>query len=410
MKKFLPLLVLAGFVAVTWMISQTTPSSQRRDQPPQPAVSVQTLTVVAQPYQIKISSFGTVRPRTQSQLVSQVSGQIIAISPNLREGGFFARGEKLITIDPRDYDIAVETARAELASAESVLIEEQARAKQARTEWADARTGSAPSDFALRLPQVAAAEAGLASARARLRQARLNRERTEIVAPYSGRVLSKAVDVGQVVSQNTNLAEVYATDFVEVPLPLKNSELSYIDLPQINRLQQPGGKQPRVTFRSNLGDGNSSWRGKLVRTAGAIDADSNQLHVIAQIDDPYGVAVADQLPLKIGQYVTAVIDGNRLADAIVIPNAAVYQGSYVYVVVERDDYTVLERRDISIAWQNSTEALVGAGIAAGDQLVLTPLGQLSSGTRVSRVDRLPARQAPPLQHTADAGESGEPSP
>ena len=65
----------------------------------------------------------------------------------------------------------------------------------------------------------------------------------------------------------------------------------------------------------------------------------------------------------------------------VIPNAAIYQGSYVYLLVDG----LLQRRDIEIAWQNRDEALLADGLEAGDQLVLTPLGQVSSGTPVQRM-------------------------
>ena len=68
-----------------------------------------------------------------------------------------------------------------------------------------------------------------------------------------------------------------------------------------------------------------------------------------------------------------------LQDALVVPNNTIYQGTYVYVVEDG----VLRRRDIDIAWQNDTEAIVAAGIAPGDELVLTPLGQVTSGVRVT---------------------------
>ncbi len=405
MKRFLPVVVLGGFVVLTLLITANKPSSNRRTAPPVSHLSVETYTIKPQFYQVEIESFGTVQPRTQSQLVSQVSGQVIEISPNFRNGGFFNQGDVLVSIDPRDYDIAIETAAAELASAEVALLEEQARAQQARREWTSSANNSAATkatDFVLRKPQVAAAKAQVASASANLRQARLNRERTQIKAPYAGRILNKNVDVGQVVSQNTALADIYAIDFVEVRLPLQNSELNFIELPELNRFQSQAlderfDDNPDVFIHSDLGGTEQHWDGKLVRTAGAIDDQSHQLHVIAQIDDPYGEKMSGRLPLKIGQYVTATIKGRLLDDAIVVPNAAVYQGSYVYVVVKDN---ILERRNITIAWQNARDAIVSRGLGAGEQLVLTPLGQVSSGTPVRILP--PAQlsvQQPPVQQT-----------
>jgi multidrug efflux pump subunit AcrA (membrane-fusion protein) len=158
--------------------------------------------------------------------------------------------------------------------------------------------------------------------------------------------------------------------------------LPFIDLPESYRFgnvsRQTGG---RVQIYSDLG-GEDSWDAALIRTEGAIDETARQLHVIAQIDDPFGRDNQDHAPLKIGQYVTARLEGKSISGALVIPNNAIYQGTYVYIV----EKGILRRRDIEIAWQNDEEAVIGAGLAPGDVLVTTPLGQVTSGIRVSVVD------------------------
>jgi multidrug efflux pump subunit AcrA (membrane-fusion protein) len=130
-----------------------------------------------------------------------------------------------------------------------------------------------------------------------------------------------------------------------------------------------------------------TWDAKLVRTEGAIDETARQLHVIAQIDDPFGPGSEGKAPIKIGQYVTARLDGKLVPGALVIPNNTIYQGSYVYIVVDG----ILARRDIDIAWQDDKEAIVAAGLKPGDALVSTPLGQVTSGIRVSVVGEEPRR-------------------
>ncbi len=101
--------------------------------------------------------------------------------------------------------------------------------------------------------------------------------------------------------------------------------------------------------------------------------------MIAEIEDPFGKNSESRNPLKIGQYVTAEMPGRVVADAVVIPNTTIYQGSYVYVVEDG----ILRRRDIDVAWQNDTEAIVAGNLNVGDELVLTPLGQVTSGIRVT---------------------------
>ena len=379
-KLLLPGLLLAIFVAITYGITQSKPPGGKRPNRPAPRITVETQTITPVDYQVRITSFGKIAPRTQAQLVSQVSGQIIAVHPAFREGGFFDRGEVLVTIDPRDYEIQVEIAAAELADALVALDEQQALADQAVKDRRNLGTTAEASDFALRKPQVAAAQSRIDSARAKLKQAKLAVERTRITAPYAGRILNKNADLGQVVNTNTSLATIYATDLVEIALPLKNNELGFVQLPEQYRQGGNGASlQPDVTLTNTLGNVVQQWPGKIVRTAGSIDSNSQQLNVIAQINDPYSRDNLQRRPLKIGQFVTAEIKGKRINDAIVIPNAAIYQGSYVYLYIDG----ALARRDVDIAWQNQQEALISDGIQPGDQLVLTSLGQITSGTLVN---------------------------
>lgn len=398
MRKLLPLLLLALFIGVTQLISHFKPVAAIRDKPPTPVISVETEQLIPRDYTLVINSFGRVQPRTEGELVAQVSGQIMDISPNFRDGGFFEAGETLITIDPRDYKIQVDIAAAELANARVNLEEQQALADQARKDRAILNKQGQASDYALRKPQLAAARSQIDAARAKLAQAQLAVERTEIKAPYAGRILSRSVDRGVVVSGNQALARIYATDRVEVRLPLKNSELGYVELPENYRNERPDQNHlPSVTIINSLGTTREQWPASLVRTAGAIDEQSQQLYVTAQIDNPYVEDEDGRRPLKIGQYVTARIQGRTLADAIVIPNSAIYQGSYVYLF----DQGLLQRTEIEVAWQNSRESLIGSGLKPGDHLVLTPLGQVSSGTPVKTMAGDKAENAKRTAERAD---------
>lgn len=379
MRRFLPLFLTLFFLGSTLYLIYYKPEVRKRSSEPSPVIAVETLAVDENAYQVVISSFGRVEPHTQGQLVSQVSGQIISLSPNFRDGGFFEKDEVLIRIDPRDYRIQVEIAAAELASAKVAYAEEQVLAQQAREDRKSVRNKEVVSDFALHIPQLAAAKSQIAAANAKLEQANLNVERTRIRAPYSGRILTKNVDIGEVVTSNTSLARIYATELVEIRLPVKNSELAFLELPeQTISGETDGRKLPSVKIINRLGKDIQQWPATLVRTAGAIDEQSQQLYVTAQIKRPYELDDSNRRPLKIGQYVNAEIEGKTINGALVIPNAAVYQGSYVYLYKDG----VLERREIEIAWQNNNDALIQQGLSAGDQLVVTPLGQVSSGTRV----------------------------
>ena len=369
----LPLLILGALAALAATLLLRAPGAERRP-PPRTVLTVETHLLENRDYRVQIHSFGTVRPHTQSALVTQVRGEIITVNPNFREGGFFARGEQLLQIDPRDYRIAVTIAEAGLVEAQQRMVEEQAAATQALEDWQRLGSRGNASDLVLRKPQMASARARVASAEASLAQARLDLERCNITAPFPGRVLQRQVDLGQVVQANTVLGEIYATDYVEIRLPVTNGDLEFMHLPE-QRPDHTAETLPRVRIHSTLG-GDAYWDGYIVRTEGAIDEASRQLHVVARIDDPYGAAHSQ--PLKIGQYVTAVLEGRLQEDVILIPEQNIHQGSYVYVV---EDHAV-QRREVVIARLADGQALIREGLVAGDRLVVSALGQVVSGTPV----------------------------
>lgn len=378
-KKSLPLLVLVLLIGLSLLVINNPPTTKRGKPSSAPQLNIEALTLKNEDFAINITSYGTVQPRTQSVLMPQVSGKITFINPEFRDGGFFEKDEVLIQLDQRDYLAEIKIAESTLLTAEQNLSEEKARVAQAKQDWYRLGNSEVAPDLVLRTPQLKAAQAQVFSAQATLVKAELALERSEIRAPYTGRVLAKSVDIGQVVGQGTELAEIYAVDYVEIRLPIKNSDLNFISLPENSRYTQASlANLPKVTFSSDLA-GAQQWQGQVMRTEGAFDQSSQQLFVVAQIDDPYGKSSDAALPLKIGQYVSAIIGGKVIPNALTIPNKAIYQGSYVYIV----EKNTLQRRPIKIAWQNEQIAMISSGLSADQLLVATPLGQVSSGTPVA---------------------------
>lgn len=399
-KGLITTLIIFASALVIYFVMSNPPTNKRFGGAKQAQLVVDVIELKAQPYRVDVASYGVVQPRTQSALIAQVSGQVNYISESLRDGSFFAKGQLLLSIDERDYAAEVKIAEAGLLAAKQALIEEEARAEQAKIDWQRLGSGDVPSDLVLRKPQLAAQKANALSAQAKLNKAKLNLERTRIVAPFTGRVLSKKVDLGQVISMNTQVAEIFATDTVEIRLPINNKDLAFIDLPEIYQTGEKVNQDNVVSFHSDL-IGEQFWQGKLVRTEGAINNSSQQLYVVAQISDPYSAPINNQSQIKIGQYVNAQIKGKTLPDALTIPNDAIYQGAYVYVLTEQN---TLLRKDVEIAWQGQTESLIAAGLNNKERLVVTPLGQVSSGTRVMVMgeQNLSKRQGKPNREALEA--------
>lgn len=377
--KAWPLIILATLGALALLLFSGSPETQRRPPSEAPRITVDVVRLSAQRFDIEVESYGTVQPRTQSLLIAQTSGQVIKIGRSFRDGGFFNKGDLLLQIDPRDARANVKIAEATLLDARQALQEENARSKQAMADWTRLGRTETPSDLVLRKPQLLAAQARLVSAEANLDKAKLALERTQITAPYDGRVLRQIADLGQVVSMGTQLGELYASDRVEVRLPIRNRDLAFIDLPESYSDSKTVAALP-VRLESELRS-TQSWDGEIVRTESAIDQSARQLHVVAEIDEPFrrNSEVENSAPIKIGQYVTARIKGKTLESAIVIPETSIYQNSFVYIV-END---TLQRRNISILWRNGSVAVISDGLVSDDQLVLTPLGQVTSGTPVN---------------------------
>lgn len=381
-SKLLPLALIVLFALITVGLYLGKPSAKRDFKRPESRITVAVSPIKASEFRPIVISYGLVEPLIQSQVVAQVSGRIVELAENFRDGGYFLQGDRLLQIDPADYKIEEAIALASLADAKRALVEQNALAEQARLEWQRLGNQQKPSALALHEPQVAAAQAAVASAQASVERAQLNLERTEIRAPFDGRVLNKQVDLGQVVNANTVLGSIYATNAVEIRLPIKNQDLPLLKLPERdNELTQNQQEQNTVDIISELTE-REVWRGQIVRTAGAVDENSRQLYVVARIDDPFGERAAGKFPLKIKQYVSAEIRGTKMTDAIIIPISSIYQGSYVYVYRDGAVY----RQEIEIAWQDAENAIINQGLQPGDQLVLSPLGQVASGTAVKLRD------------------------
>ncbi len=385
-RFLLPLLILSGGIAISAALIASGPEATRqRPQAPPPTVEV--LTLEPRSYRVQVTSRGTISPRTESTLVAEASGRIIQVSDNFFNGGFFEKGDMLLQIDDRDYQNAIIIARAEVAQRQLALAEEQARSEQARRDWEQFQLDTPPTPLVLREPQLENARAALDAARARLQQAELNLERTRILAPYAGRVLTKEVDLGQYITPGSRLARIYASDALEVRLPLSDDQLRYLTLPEDFRAtsHRESTATTPVEFLLRFAGETYTWAGSLVRTEGSIDVSSRQLYVVARIDDPYGQR-DDRPQLKIGQFVEAHIAGARLQNVYVIPRQAIHRERTVHIITPERH---LERRDLHILWRDTEHLIADGPLQPGEQISLTRLAFAADGISVRVVGETP---------------------
>jgi multidrug efflux system membrane fusion protein len=379
-RILLPVLVLVGAGSITFVTVANKVEPERRAPRVTPK-RVDFVSLAPSDFVVWVKSRGTVRPRTESTLLPEVSGSITESSTKIRAGEFFERDDVLLRIDPRNYQLEVTVAEASLAQARAALAEEQARSAQAQREWKRLGGQGVVDDLVLRKPQLAGAQAQVRSAQASLARARLNLERTVIRAPYAGRVLQQNVDVGQYVSPGTTLARVYAVDYAEVRLPLANRQLEFVDIPEIYRNESPGERAPGAALEltARIGSRVHTWRGQVVRAEGAIDTQSRQIFVIGQIEDPYGKTSEGRPPLKVGQFVEARIRGRTLRGVYVIPRSALRAGARVNTLDAMDR---VRSRTVEIVYSDEQHAVVSKGLSPQERLVTTALGAGMEGQRV----------------------------
>ena len=367
----LSLAVLLLAVAISRYLFMNPPEEKKRRAPKRPLLSVETKSLAMQDYQVTIHGFGTVQPGSKGAVVSQIKGVITAMGDNVQAGSFFQKGELLFSIDDRDYLAALKITEAALSEARAKLLEEQARSDQALLNWKRLGKGEEATDLVLRKPYLATAQALVKSAEAKKEQAQLALERTQILAPYAGRVLENMVTTGQFVGAGTVLAKIYATDRYEVRLPLTRKQQQLLVLPHT----ASQGESPAVEIRSGQ-DGAQQWRGRIARTEATLDQKNQQLFVVVQLDSIEEQEIeAHELP-SIGQFVEVSIQGKHFAEVFQIPSHTLYTNDEVIILKGGK----LERRKVSVINRGSKYAVIKGGVLAGEQLVLTPLGSITSGT------------------------------
>mgnify|MGYP003310334200 FL=1 len=221
-----------------------------------------------------IASQGVISPESALALLSELNSKVDWISPSMETGSSFSKGDTLLILDKRDYELALITAESNVLNAEVNLEREKAESDLASKEWKRVGAG-AVSDLALRKPQLAQAKATLAAAQATLERAQRNLKRTVFIAPFDGRVRTKNVDPGATIFPGTALGNIYATESFEVRLPIADQDVPFMGL-NFNGRKIPEEKQLDV----ELSLGNSILKGKVVRAEAEVDPMTRMLSIV----------------------------------------------------------------------------------------------------------------------------------
>lgn len=379
-KTLLHLLLTLGLVALgvagMFKLTASKPEIKKR-KPPVALPLVKTVKIKTGPQSVHIFGEGTVRPLKEIDLVPQVGGKVIYVSPALIDGGQFEKGETLLRIDPVDYQLAVTLARAKVKDAESHLQLAREEAAAAREEWRLLYNGKSggntePPALVAKEPQLAAAKAQLEADKADLRKAQLNLERTELKAPFEGRVSREDVDIGQYVSIGQSLATLYSTEATEIVVPLEDKSLYWFHVPGFTPGEGPGAQ---AMVETSFGGREQTWLGEVVRAEGKLDERTRMVNVVVRVDKPY----SRKPPLVVGLFVKVKIKGRILPEVAIIPRAALRPDDFVWVV---DKDSRLRFRKVNVACIQGDEVFVGSGLEDEEMIVISPLKAVTDGMGV----------------------------
>ena len=376
MIKYLRPLIIIGIstaiAAVLYMLGQISPDAIQEKDPMD--VNVQILTPID--YQIKIKSTGTTTPITQTVLTSEVGGEVIYRSKKFSEGSSVISGEILAKIDDTDLQLQYKNALLQLASAEVQFAVQQAEAEIAQEAWDQVGEG-VPKELTTKKPQLKQAKAALEVAKAQVQSAEKKLNKTEITAPYTGRIQNINIDLGSTIIPGQPVGSMYTSNEIEVTLSVKDSDLQFLDIPMDGRKLNPDQKSI-VVIKSLYKGEMQEWAGNLERVDGVIDPMTRMIKLIANFKNNFIEETKPILP--IGLFVEAEINGKQLEDIFMIPNSALTPNDEL-LFLNQDD--ALEIRKVSVLTKMKNHILVKEGMKAGERVVVSKLSIATNGMLVN---------------------------
>ncbi|MEJ6772819.1 MAG: efflux RND transporter periplasmic adaptor subunit [Porticoccaceae bacterium] len=374
--KFVAIGVVLAALFLAVMMNVLQPDAEKTSEP-EAAIAVKTEIVNRAQLAMHVESQGIVAPRTRTRIVSEVSGLVLDVADAFVVGGTFKAGDMLLKLDPTDYEVALQRAEAKVISFKALMELENARSVQAEKEWG--MTGRPTSEaplLALRRPYLLEAEANLLQAKAEVRQAEIKLSKTVIRASYAGMVSEKLADIGQFVTMGTAIGETFAIDFVEIRLPLSEKDLTMMD----GLSSQVELRKKQITLTGTVDGIVTSWLATLARSEGVVDELNRSQYIVARVADPYGLDDNDrQVPLRVGTFVKASIQGKVLKDVFKVPRSALLEGSRMGLV---DDQALLKIISVEVASTDDNHYYISEGLQDGHQIVTSALGTPIEGLKL----------------------------
>lgn len=377
----LPFVVIAAAGGGAVYLVETAPKARQR--PPKANETLVEVTHVQRTdAKAVVQVMGTVMAAQEVILQPRVSGEIVKLSPKLAPGGRFDAGEFMLRIDPSDFELAVERARAQIAQCEYDLKMELGHQEIAKREWellgAEKNATEFDRELALRKPHLAKFRAALKGAQAALRDAELDLERTTIRAPFACVVTEERVDLGAQVSTQTQVAKLVGTDEYWVRAAVPVDQLGWITFPSADG---EGGSCARIHQQFGT-ERQDRCQGRVVRLMGDLEPEGRMAQVLISIKDPLGLDTPDETtnPLLIGAYVNIEIEGREVKSVFRLPRRLLRDGDNVWIMNGKDE---LEIRPIDVLWRSRDNVLIRKGLDEGERVIVSDLPAPVAGMKLT---------------------------
>ena len=368
------LILLAGG-AVTALIFTTEPEASRSGATQETAMLVDVIEIDRGSYYPNIEAMGTVTASQDITLSPRVSGQIIERSDEYTPGGYVREGDTLLRIDPSDYENNLEQRRSELQQAMADLDLEMGRQEAAEKEYELYGDTLSEQNKArvLRKPQLESVRAQVAAARAAVKRAEMDLNRTTITAPFDAHILSRNVNVGSQVGPGDNLGRLVGLDtyWVEATVPL--AKLRWLN---IQNSSDTEGSEVRIRNRTAW-QNDEYRRGNLFKMVGSIEEQTRMARVLIEIPDPmaYREENSGAPSLILGSFVEANIRGTEISDVVRLNRDYIRSNDTVWIMEDGK----LQIRDIDVVMRDARYAYISEGLEANDKVVITNLSTVTDG-------------------------------
>ncbi|WP_420430075.1 efflux RND transporter periplasmic adaptor subunit [Kordiimonas sp.] len=369
----LSLLIIIVAAILVFVIYSSEPKAERETATRETAMLVDVITAQRGVYIPQIMGLGTVTAAQDIELRPRVSGRVLTVSDHFIPGGFVAQGETLLELDAADYRHLVNQQKAALKQAESNLAQEHGRQDIAKRDFEVLSKNMVEGDaaLALRRPQLEAATAALMSTQAALDQAKLDLDRTKVLAPFDAQIITRDANIGSEVDPGTMLARLVGTDEYHVIVTVPLSKLKQINIPRRGEPGAPVEIRDRASWPTGV-----SRTGQIRSLIGAIDNQTRLARILVSVKDPLSLAEGSGEPvLIVGSIVHTSISGRPLEGVVKIDRDYLRQNDTVWVMQNG----LLNVRPVTVAFRDAEQAYISDGLNTGDLIVTSNLATVAEG-------------------------------